>query len=514
MAHIGTQSNTKNGPRRARWGWALLGFISLCALAWGFHPDFVFNRSLYRDRQRIRDFAGSHAGIEPGSGASGRLQVRVDCADMDGARKEYSGWFDRNWRTPDALSREFVFRIGRPGDLELMVAAARAESVRDDANAAIRLASILESAEAAEAVADALWSDPAIRVLLGDSTMSNAALNAAIAWGGPACNVIATQENAATVNWMNSAAHECCMNELRNSCSGVSSLRALVASVDLDSRVGAGMSGRTTDERLAVARVSAQAAAITLSSIAEARLAGIGEVQDACAGITTVRITEFLDSLAGLWDTPKAVFQFLTKGYKEVVQARLQSYILDPALVDQLPDRIREVRANALYAIRNRIRDECDGDVQVIRESEPSREGAAPEASTVIGGLPVITAVDLLVGTTGVLDAGMMAAVALGLTPEPTGLTKLAAVLVAAGDITWQLTQVTPALRRRAEQAAILHNAVSRAWIGTAGRTTNLTLPEGTVIDRAHASSDGALFEGEQRAFAHLRREIRGRIGP
>jgi hypothetical protein len=486
--------------------------LMLVALKIGF-PG-VGSPALARDRERIREFASAPSGVGIGREAPELLRGLVDHSAMADARAEYSGPVDRWWRTPEALAREFVFRVGRPGNLELALAAALAEQLQRDADAAVSLVAELETAEAAQAMAATLWSDSALELLMVDRNMGPAACDAAISWGDSAPEVIAKSDAGPAALRMKEAAERECLNVVENEWGRATSLRSLVARSAVHSKQSRGAGMRSVAEQLALAKVSAQSAAISLSSIAEARLLAVREIHASCMRVSPKSITEFLDSFTGPWDTPYTLYKKMKTSEAQVVNERLQEAVLVPAEIESLPARVREVHATTVDSIWSRIRDECEGVVPDVAISTPSPEDVASLPRTEIDDFDVIVVGDLVFGTLTIVDGATAVAVALALIPEPTPITKVAAGLVLVGDVAWQATQVEEGLKRRAEQASHIHNGIARMWIGTPGLAQHIKLTDGTVVDRAHPPSVGVLFDGERRAFAHLREAFQAALAP
>ena len=471
----------------------------------------ISSPALQRDRARILAFAGTRRGIALPIEVDDQLSRLVMSGDMKVAWDEFTGAFDSQWRTPVALAREFIFRVGRPGDLELMLASAVAQSLREEADRAIQLVSELETVEAVESVEEILWSDDAVRALLLDGLLSEPTKAVAEKWGFQACAIIAESDQSQAVQWMERASRDYGKTTLEDACRRVAPLRSLVGSATVASS-NSGLREQRELLKLERAKYSAQAAAVTLSSIAEARLVAIQEIQNIYVRITPTEISSYLDSMTGLIDSPTTAGKLVLYGNKQVVAEGVETYVLKPAGFTQLKERAIARHDTALRAIPNRILDECDGASTLATEGDPSSDQGGGNPATSFDDLSSITAVDLAVGTAGVVDVAVTIAAFFVLIPEPTFATKVVGVAVAVGPVLYDLSQVTEVLKRRALTAAQIHNSIARSWIGTTGLGTKFALTDGTVVDQVHPATDGILFANEARAFLHYRDAVKAAL--
>ena len=459
------------------------------------------------DQEVLVAFANQRADRDVSATCQSWIGACAGTTECEAALDEFEGLWDLIWRTPEALSREFVFRLCTPGMAVCIVASERAERMRVDADAALTLTRELKSPEGLQALADCLWSDAALDDVGLRSQNASIFTSAASNWGAAACPTIAELDRSVAIDQM----RECAQAEVRSmvaaSVATGDSLASLIGRVSVRWR---GLLAFETDEtrarELVWQRLRAQSAAITLATIADARLAAITEIRKTLAEVTPKRVEDFLNSMTGLYDAPATVIKSVYKGQNRVVSEALEEYVnvLSPAGLKQLADRVRDQYNRAAKALPNRILDECDGDFRVLDQVTFGSSATQFSPNADVG--PVATRAVLETALLAA-DSGLLVA-EIGLFGAPEPWTKIAGVLLVVGDVAWESTQVTPRFKRRTEVMAHLHNEFVCNWLGTTPILGDVTLADGTVVYRQDLGYTGTVLQMDQEIFTRFHKAV------
>lgn len=444
--------------------------------------------------------------------ASRRLRQRDDeAAQADGlafadvafdavsAYKNQTGPIDWWFRDDDFLRIEALLRGVSPAEIHCANITSEANRLIRGSDIALELIRELETPEAARALADYLWSD---HHLASTATCDVRAYDvirlAAQSWGPLANRAIADQDRVTAEQLMAQLYADQLRIALSQQGFPWQGSHRLLPAAYLSIRADPAI--RNRDEVLRAERLRAQVAAITLGVLAENRVRIASIVEQGLGTITCSAVEGFADSFNGLIDLPATVVDALMVGQQSTVDSRIKQYILNPADVTGMGNRVEAAIRLVPKTIAARLLDEVDLD-DSSRSTVPTGSLNAGKAATTdtdaIGREMIL---DTVLATT---DVGLIVAegaVAAGLLATPDLLvSKVLGVLVVVhliADQAWEAAKVWPRWQRLVALRFSCTDAVMSPWFGVP-RRDRCAMDQGTLIVPAGEPFPGGIIQLE-----------------
>lgn len=499
--------------KKSRWKlFVVLGMLCLAALAAlvvvrGYpHMD-----ALARDRQRMMEARDRIADFKPRD-ADPWVKASKDMAVVD-MYERHTGPVDYWYRSAAWMRLEAILDGPLAAGLMCTQVTRQTERLAFAADQALQLSRELETPEAQSLLANALWDERhLIQSMQSDARALDSMRACAEAWGQPAYEIVDKMSNATAAQ---------------------AALRSLMATQMADAMMQASwvwdqpcdlipapssllwpspfIFDRTRE--LATEGERAQIAAIALFTIAEYRIAAIGDLTAVLRGLTGERAYEFVTSMKGLFDVWSVLWDMMTTDQQTMVRDRANRYLIVPSGFPKACESIASRTRSLSQTVGNRLIDEAEhgstlepGDTAVDETGNPlSSEGSSHLTEALMEDVAkdmldnALLGVDILVLTGAVVN------------PEP--ITKTVLILISVALIGWDAFDAWPTYQRAAAARQQVAEGMVAAWIGSPGhgeyRLSDAEDPtDATVLALSQSALPGAILNYELEFWRLLRQRV------
>ena len=467
--------------------------------------------ALARDRDRLERFAVGLSHNDRNAWIESVAPTMAAELDVAATYENQTGAIDYFYRDAEFLRVEALLRGVTAARIQIAESRRQAQDLRTGAEQALALTYELETPEALDLLERHLWSDDnLIQAGRLDPHTHRVVGDIARQWGPSAASAIDDYRESLAQMVMQQEYLAAIRTKLLLADGPFPT--AIGAKLHVPGRLTRNHTFRDRDAALESVRAAAQVPAIALVAIADNRLVVLDALDDLAVRISGVLAMEFVDSFAGLYDTPRSLWQYARRGQESMIRGRLRETVFDPASVSHSLSVVQDRVAGLPRLVQARLLDEAE------RSSEARLTAAS--GMNRIGDLPTVDGDEITdqLKTRALLGAADLAATAgevvlgtsLLLAPEPV-ISKVVGVIalaVAAADIAWESTKVYPTYQQGAAMRSSLVNSISGAVLGIPAHPACILDPGTVVSPGVSTPTSGALLEAELALWRQLKRVV------